>query len=274
MSTNPIKYFSTGEFARLCNVHKKTLFHYDEIDLFKPEKIMENGYRYYSQNQLEVFNVIYTLKEIGMPLKAIKIFMDERTPQKVIELFEHETGQIEKEIENLRKKQQLMATKMKLIKEGLMPIDPLQLEEQEEEYLILSEPIQETDIDYDMETYVKHVDYCTKEQLAMGYLPGAIIKKEHLEANESSCYSYYFSKVGKADFREGMQIKPKGLYAVGHFQGYYDKSYAMYKELMRYIEEHGLTIVGDAYEEVLIDEVSVKERENYRIKISIAVKKS
>lgn len=273
MSTNPIKYFSTGEFARLCNVHKKTLFHYDEINLFKPEKIMDNGYRYYSQNQLEVFNVIYTLKEIGMPLKAIKIFMDERTPQKVIELFEHETEQIEKEIENLKKKQQLMATKIKLIKEGLVSIGPLQLEEQGEEYLILSAPIQETDIDYDIETYTKHVDYCTKEQLAMGYLPGAIIKKQYLEAHEFSCYSYYFSKVDREDFREGMKIKPQGLYAVGHFRGYYDKSYAMYKELMKYIKEHGLSVTGDAYEEVLIDEVSVKEREDYRIKISIAVKK-
>ncbi|WP_374043130.1 MerR family DNA-binding transcriptional regulator [uncultured Clostridium sp.] len=33
------KYYSTGEFAELCGVNKKTLFHYDDIDLLKPEKI-------------------------------------------------------------------------------------------------------------------------------------------------------------------------------------------------------------------------------------------
>ena len=35
MNENNKKYFSTGEFAKLCKVHKKTLFHYDDIDLFK-----------------------------------------------------------------------------------------------------------------------------------------------------------------------------------------------------------------------------------------------
>ena len=31
MSEINTKYFSTGEFAKLCNINKKTLFHYDEI---------------------------------------------------------------------------------------------------------------------------------------------------------------------------------------------------------------------------------------------------
>ena len=95
------KYFSTGEFAKLCNVHKKTLFHYDDIDLFKPEKVMDNGYRYYSEFQLEAFNVIYTLKGLGMPLKEIKEFIDKRNPKSTIELFEHESNEIDKELQEL-----------------------------------------------------------------------------------------------------------------------------------------------------------------------------
>ena len=69
MKENNTKYFSTGEFAKLCKVHKKTLFHYDEIGLFKPEKVMNNGYRYYSVYQLEAFNVISTLKILVFLLK-------------------------------------------------------------------------------------------------------------------------------------------------------------------------------------------------------------
>lgn len=30
------KYFTTGEFARMCNVEKHVLFHYDDIGLFRP----------------------------------------------------------------------------------------------------------------------------------------------------------------------------------------------------------------------------------------------
>lgn len=33
MSEDVRKYFTTGEFAKLCHVKKQTLFHYDEIGL-------------------------------------------------------------------------------------------------------------------------------------------------------------------------------------------------------------------------------------------------
>ncbi len=46
-------YFTTGEFAKLCNVKKQTLFHYDDIGLLSPAVTGENGYRYYSYAQLE-----------------------------------------------------------------------------------------------------------------------------------------------------------------------------------------------------------------------------
>ena len=40
------KYFTTNEFAKLYNINKKTLIYYDEIGLFKPAIIKENGYNY------------------------------------------------------------------------------------------------------------------------------------------------------------------------------------------------------------------------------------
>ena len=66
------KYFTTGEFARLCNIGKQTVFHYDDIGILKPEIIGENGYRYYSYKQLEAFGTISMLKELDMPLSDIK----------------------------------------------------------------------------------------------------------------------------------------------------------------------------------------------------------
>ena len=115
-------YFATGEFAKLCNVNKKTLFHYDEIGLFKPEIVKENGYRYYSIYQLEIFDMIYTLRDLGVPLKEIKSFMDKRNPNSVVELFEYKTNEIENEIKLLRRKQEIMSNKMKLIKQHNLEI--------------------------------------------------------------------------------------------------------------------------------------------------------
>ncbi|MEK3994944.1 MerR family transcriptional regulator [Psychrobacillus sp. FSL K6-2365] len=85
MSENLRKYFTTGEFAKLCNVKKQTLFHYDEIGLLSPEIKNEKGYRYYSYHQFDVFNVIELLKEVDMPLKEIKLFLNNKTPDELIE---------------------------------------------------------------------------------------------------------------------------------------------------------------------------------------------
>lgn len=110
------KYFNTGEFAKLCNVKKQTLFHYDDIGLFSPEIKDENGYRYYSVQQFEVFNVILILKEIGMPLKEIKHYLDNKTPEALIELFENKITQVNKEIENLKRIRKFMKNKIEITK--------------------------------------------------------------------------------------------------------------------------------------------------------------
>ncbi|MEH6869059.1 MerR family transcriptional regulator, partial [Bacillus safensis] len=78
------KYFTTGEFSKLCGIKKQTLFHYDEIGLFSPEIKRENGYRYYSYHQFEIFQVISLFKELGVPLKEIKRLIKQRTPAKIL----------------------------------------------------------------------------------------------------------------------------------------------------------------------------------------------
>ena len=53
-----LKPLTTGEFAKICNVKKHTLFHYDDIGLLKPDYYDENGYRFYSYSQLNLFYFI------------------------------------------------------------------------------------------------------------------------------------------------------------------------------------------------------------------------
>ncbi len=62
---------SIGEFSRLCFVSKKTLRHYDEIGLLRPEHIAENGYRYYTAGQLRTMLLIARLKSYSFSLPEI-----------------------------------------------------------------------------------------------------------------------------------------------------------------------------------------------------------
>ena len=51
MTAEKGRLFSIGQFAALHGVNKKTLMWYDEIGLFCPAVVKENGYRYYTYFQ-------------------------------------------------------------------------------------------------------------------------------------------------------------------------------------------------------------------------------
>lgn len=267
-------YFSTGEFAKLCNVNKKTLFYYDEIGLFKPEIVKENGYRYYSVYQLEVFDIIHTLRDLGVPLKQIKSFIDERNPKSVVEFFEYKTGEIENEIKQLRRKQEIMSNKIKIIKEAEKirdNIDNLSIEEQDEEYLVLSKNIDKSKFPYDSEVYANHLNYCYNQDLYIGYPLGFIKTIDDLYSENDYAYTYYYTKVNKND-GENIIKKPKGKYLVGYLNGSYIDIPGLYKKMLDYVKTHNLELIGHSYEEELINLIAVKDMNDYIIKVSMQIK--
>ena len=267
-------YFSTGEFAKLCNVNKKTLFYYDEIGLFKPEIVKENGYRYYSVYQLEVFDIIHTLRDLGVPLKQIKSFIDERNPKSVVKFFEYKTGEIENGIKQLRRKQEIMSNKIKIIKEAEKirdNIDNLSIEEQDEEYLVLSKNIDKSKFPYDSEVYANHLNYCYNQDLYIGYPLGFIKTIDDLYSENDYAYTYYYTKVNKND-GENIIKKPKGRYLVGYLNGSYIDIPGLYKKMLDYVKTHNLELIGHSYEEELINLIAVKDMNDYIIKVSMQIK--
>ncbi|WP_338788393.1 MerR family transcriptional regulator [Metabacillus sp. FJAT-53654] len=60
------------EVADLVGISVRTLHHYDEIGLLKPEQTSEAGYRLYSDENLETLQQILFFKELDFPLKKIK----------------------------------------------------------------------------------------------------------------------------------------------------------------------------------------------------------
>ena len=109
------EYMTTGEFAAAKGVSKDTLFHYDDIGLFCPEKVSENGYRLYSIYQLETFDTIRMLRDLGMPLKEIRDILDNRSPECVMRVFAEREQQIDIQIEKLRSTKQWLSRRREKI---------------------------------------------------------------------------------------------------------------------------------------------------------------
>jgi DNA-binding transcriptional MerR regulator len=64
--------YTVHEVAKLSGVTIKTLYHYQKIGLLMPESIGENGYRYYSDKELEKLQQILFYRELDFSLDKIK----------------------------------------------------------------------------------------------------------------------------------------------------------------------------------------------------------
>lgn len=116
---NQERYIKTGEFAKLVGVTKHTLFYYDKIGLFSPEIKLENGYRFYSFDQLDVFDVIQTLRELDVSLEEIKGYMNQRSPKRLLKLFQKEQSIIRKQMQQLKKMEEWIVKKSEIIEKTM-----------------------------------------------------------------------------------------------------------------------------------------------------------
>lgn len=115
-----------GEFSNICKVSTKTLRYYAEIGLILPDEINpENGYRYYSINQLEKMLLINRLKAYHFSLEEIKsIFESEELMEEAlfaalhkkkkeitvqVQKFEDILNQIDGDISNLRQGKSILS---------------------------------------------------------------------------------------------------------------------------------------------------------------------
>lgn len=65
------EYYTVGEVSKIFNVSTDALRFYDKINLIKPWKTGENGYRYYSKAQFEIISTIILLRSIGTPIQKL-----------------------------------------------------------------------------------------------------------------------------------------------------------------------------------------------------------
>lgn len=64
--------YSIGQLSKKTHISIRTLRYYDELGLLKPAKVAESGYRYYSNEELQLLRHITALKELGFTLATIK----------------------------------------------------------------------------------------------------------------------------------------------------------------------------------------------------------
>ncbi|MDR0852406.1 MAG: MerR family transcriptional regulator [Clostridiales Family XIII bacterium] len=262
--------FSISEMASLARVTRDTLIHYDKIGLIQPVLRGKNNYRYYSDKQLALVNIVRTLQSLGMSLKEIDKIARSRTPERILQAFTEQTPEIEKNIEKLLKSHTLLLTLRETIASALSTDEhAVELQQQEAESIFLGPKNDYSGGRSINDALLQFYKYCRKTEdtidlnySAWGVFAGARIERGDWQGPDH----FYFNNPHAHD------EKPAGLYVTAYGRGNYGTGDKIYRRLTRYINENKLTICGPAYEAYPLNEISIQDPDNYLIRVSIRVK--
>lgn len=100
------EYLTIGEVARIKKVSIKSLRYYEHIGILIPEKINpENGYRYYSREQLLTVDMIKFLASMDIPLRQWNKYIDPQSGFHLRELIDDSRQVVREEIFKLQVRQ-------------------------------------------------------------------------------------------------------------------------------------------------------------------------
>lgn len=272
MQINPQIHLTTGQFAKLMNVNKDTLFYYDKIGIFSPEIVTSNGYRYYSVYQSDVLNVILTLKELDMPLKDIKKYLDKRSPEKLIHILEKEEQVLTTKINQLEVMKKIVAEKIAITKNALsVNTSEITMEYREKDQFIVvtdTKPLTNEKSLYD--SIQRHNTYLEEKNI-LSSTEGWMIRVEKVLNGDAVQYDYLYTKLDEATYAN--QKMERGHYLVAYHAEGYATIEQTYNRLVDYAKEYNLVLIGYFYEDILLDELSVEGFEKYLIKLSVLIER-
>ena len=263
-------YFTTGEFARILGVGKHTLFHYDEIGLFSPAIKEENGYRYYFVWQMDMFEVIRALQKLGMSLGEIKEYMENRSPERFMSMIDGKKRQIDEEIRRLKNMKRFILHEEESVQLAMKAaLDEPRLVERDREYLLVSDISAGSERKAAVEI-AEHVRMQEKYNGAVGAV-GSIYLGEDLERGIYDRCVKVYTRLDKKTASRRVQSRPEGVYVELYSRGHLWDMEKPYRLISAFAKERGIRLGQMWYEDLMLDELTVKEYEQYIVKVMVPV---
>lgn len=241
--------YKIGEVAKLFNISNRTLIHYDQINLFKPDYVdQENGYRYYSSHQILELYFILILKNSGFSLKDIKEYTQSRNIQESIDFLKSKEELIDIKIEELKK------TKM-IIREKQEEFEKILLSDEIAPSIIYAGPFQaiieniESPFDgieigkiYNkLFSLEKDLNFKDKKYIA-------IVDKSDLNKKEFSKLKKLGILIPEDEKYSSEILTEKRKFATITHKDSYESLEESYKKLLDFIQINSYNIVGDSIE--------------------------
>lgn len=246
--------YTIGQMSQLCHVSARRLRHYETVGLLQPALVGENGYRYYSAEQLVSIESIVRLQGYGFTLTEIGYFLALDTSEQLQMLQAQQK-------KNLQQIQSLQASVYALAMD-IRKREGNELEKEQEQIIVMMNPEQKV---FGLKRRIRPENIHTlfeelyAEMAQRGLQRAGAAQLVYLDEKYDEDWLTVEAQVPVVGEHPDVQRMASQLCAVCRYQGPYEQIASAYAAMGRWLANHTeYHVVGAVIERFLNDERQVQ----------------
>lgn len=265
-----------GKVEELCNISKKTLRYYDKVGVLSPDKIInENGYRYYSKNNLLDIPIIKYYKQSGFKLEEIKGILNEEIDSEKevafrskIESLEEEEKKLKLKIKSIKDWYSLMREANWVINNKCNDVSIKYIEKNEMLFLDQS-------FNYDYNKSIINIEFTNYIEKIENAITGPVILKfqDYKEKIDGKCTS---AKIIQKSLikceEEKTYLWGDCMVAACYHIGSYENINETYEKVLIWAKQNKYICDSECYERYVIDYWTCRDEKSFVTEILIKIK--
>ena len=270
------EYYKIGEISKIYDIGKDSLMYYERLGILKPIRD-ENSYRLYSINDIWKLNLIKELRALNFPMSRIKEYIDNRSTESTIDIFNEEVDILDRKISEFKKKRKEVSERVNIIKRESTSekIGVIELRDIPERKAIKLNGNIKRDEEADFLIKKLHEKFEEKFNILGNNNIGSIFSLDKVKCGEYNYYKSVFcflksNNIEKNDY-SNMSFN-EGKYLCYTYKGDYSKKEEVLDFMFKYVKENNLTIMGDIIEVYKIDIHETSNKDDFITEIQIEVK--
>jgi len=258
---------SIKDFSRLTGIKQSTLRYYDELGLFSPAARGENGYRYYSPQQMITINSIHLLHDLNMPIRQITDIQNNRSPELMLKVLSDKEDALEAELNNLERSYNVVRTLKRMIQIGLSSDEGVvETRFFEDLPIAVGPPNDFGSSQYYYDAFLRFCAEAKQYRIDLRLPVGSMFEDFNSFFSNPTAPTNFFSVDPK-----GFDKRPAGKYLSAFQRGYYGETGDIVDRMRAHLIDNGLIPIGPVYNIYLHDELSVDDPHNYLLQVTVEV---
>ncbi len=263
-------YYKISEISRLYGIGPDSLRYYERLGILNPRRDT-NQYRLYSLKDIYKLNLICDLRKLDFSMSQIKDYLNCQTVGNTLDILCKEKELLHQRLQELKEREQVIEERIETLRaaEHITPdritvkAFPRRLCVGERAYITQDE---------EMDLLIQKLMRRHEKEIHNfgGQTIGAFLSSHDLLKGIPNVYQSVFFILDRNSSGCDFEL-PAGDYLSCYYRGNYHKNAACLKRMMEYVEECGLTVLGEPFELFEIDNRDTMNAEEFLTEIQIRI---